>query len=218
MDIAAAARFFDVADLLDRPVGHLSGGEKSRVALARALVSRRSLYWMSPSRRWTGPAAAPSLPVLLQMHRAHHLPMLVVTHNIDDAAAMASHLVALKDGAVVAEGGFTAASQEPAFQSMLDARDTGAAIQPHGCAPPRHSMRCGRADGTCWRGSRRAPSRRAMCCPARYAPFYRESETSRLVELATEAVTLLSRVTAEAAHELDLAPGVAGRGQGHAFL
>ncbi|HWM61679.1 MAG TPA: ATP-binding cassette domain-containing protein, partial [Rhizomicrobium sp.] len=38
LDMAEVARFFDITALLDRPVRNLSGGEKSRVALARALV------------------------------------------------------------------------------------------------------------------------------------------------------------------------------------
>ena len=55
--------------------------------------------------------------------------MLVVTHNIDDAAALGSHLVALKEGQVVAAGEFTEASRGPEFQALLDSRDTGTAVR-----------------------------------------------------------------------------------------
>ena len=53
------------------------------------------------------------IQVLIHMHRAWRLPMLVVTHNIDDAAALGSHLVALKEGRVVAAGEFAASQPRP---------------------------------------------------------------------------------------------------------
>ena len=169
LDVADVARFFDIADLLDRPVGHLSGGEKSRVALARALVSRPDFLLLDePFAALDGPRRRAFIGVLLEMHRAHHLPMLVVTHNIDDAAAMARIWWRLKGRAVVAAGDFRQPPAPiPAFQSLLDARDTGAAIPAarlraaHG--EPMRALWL-RADHVLLAAeSRRAPSRRAMC-------------------------------------------------------
>ncbi|HEX4272816.1 MAG TPA: ATP-binding cassette domain-containing protein [Rhizomicrobium sp.] len=116
LQVEDAARFFDIATLLDRRVGNLSGGEKSRVALARALVSRPDFLLLDePFAALDGVRRRIFIATLLDMHKVHSLPMLVVTHNIDDAAALASHLVAIRDGIVVASGDFAVASREAAF-------------------------------------------------------------------------------------------------------
>ena len=86
LSIEEAARFFDIAALLERPVGNLSGGEKSRVALARALVSRPDFLLLDePFAALDGTRRRAFIAVLLDMHSVYKLPMLVVTHNIDDA-------------------------------------------------------------------------------------------------------------------------------------
>ena len=54
--------------------------------------------------------------------------MLVVTHNIDEAAALASHLVVLEGGKVMAQGDFAGVALQPHFQSLLDRRDIGAVL------------------------------------------------------------------------------------------
>jgi len=105
--IEDVARFFDITAALDRPVGNLSGGEKSRVALARALAAAPDFLLLDePFAALDGQRRRAFIDVLLKMHRNFHLPMLVVTHDIDDAAALASDLVALKAGQVVAKGLF----------------------------------------------------------------------------------------------------------------
>src|SRR5205814_8339176 len=122
-------RFFDILPLLERPVGNLSGGEKSRVALARALAAAPDFLLLDePFAALDGVRRRAFIRVLLEMHKNFHLPILVVTHNIDDAAAMASNLVALHNGQVVAKGPFDQATRDPAFAALLDPHDSGAAV------------------------------------------------------------------------------------------
>jgi molybdate transport system ATP-binding protein len=209
LSIEEAARFFDIAPLLDRPVGNLSGGEKSRVALARALVSRPDFLLLDePFSALDSIRRRAFIAALLDMHKVHNLPMLVVTHNIDDAAALASHLVALRNGQIVAKGVFADASREPQFQIMLDAADVGAAM-------PAASLRSARGGQSLWlRADQvvlaaeepRAVSARNVLA-GEVTAVTAESDQSQLVELDTQAGTLLSRVTPDAVRELGLELG-----------
>jgi molybdate transport system ATP-binding protein len=211
LSIEEAARFFDIAPLLDRPVGNLSGGEKSRVALARALVSRPDFLLLDePFSALDGTRRRAFIAALLDMHKVHGLSILVVTHNIDDAAALASHLVAIRGGAVVASGKFAVASREAAFQSLLDERDTGAAI-------PAQELRAASLDrkGAIWlRADQvllateppRALSARNVL-EGRVGAVWPESDQSVLVEVIATVGNVLSRVTPQAARELELAVG-----------
>jgi molybdate transport system ATP-binding protein len=209
--IEDAARFFDITTLLDRPVGNLSGGEKSRAALARALASRPDFLLLDePFAALDGIRRRAFIATLADMHRIHDLPMLVVTHNIDDAAALASHLVAIRDGIVVVEGDFATASRRAAFQSLLDERDTGAAIPAQALRAASDNRR-----GAIWlradqvmlaTESPRALSARNVL-EGRVTSLWPEGDHSVLVEVAAPVGTLLSRITPESARELALAPG-----------
>jgi molybdate transport system ATP-binding protein len=211
LQVEEAARFFDIAGLLERPVGNLSGGEKSRVALARALASRPDFLLLDePFAALDGIRRRAFIAALLDMHRVHNLPMLVVTHNIDDAAALASHLVALRGGAIVASGEFAAASREAAFQSLLDERDTGAAISARvlrAASDDRRGAIWLRADQVLLASEPpRALSARNVL-EGRVTSLWPESDQSILVEVGAPVGSLLSRVTPQAARELELAPG-----------
>lgn len=207
--IEAVARFFDIAAQLDRPVGNLSGGEKSRVALARAVAAAPDFLLLDePFAALDGARRRAFIQVLAEMHRNYHLPMLVVTHDIDDAAALASHLVALKEGQVVAEGPFMEACRAPQFQALLDSRDMGVAM-------PSTALRGSHGGRSLWlRADQvllaveepRAISARNVLA-GEVKSVTAENEASRLVELTTQAGTLLSRLTQEAVRDLGFAPG-----------
>lgn len=206
-----AARFFDIANLLDRPVGNLSGGEKSRVALARALVSGPDFLLLDePFAALDGVRRRLFIATLLEMHAVYDLPMLVVTHNIDEAAALGSHLVAIKDGTVVTSGEFIPASSDPLFQSLLDAQDTGAAIS----APMLRAASTDNSRRAIWL---RADQVLLATQPPRFlsarnvlegqiTTVRQENDQSILVEVATAVGRVVSRITPQAAQELELAP------------
>jgi molybdate transport system ATP-binding protein len=210
-EVGEVAGFFDIAASLDRPVGNLSGGERSRVALARALVAAPDFLLLDePFAALDGKRRRSFISTLLEMHRTYGLPMLVVTHDIDDAAALGSHLVGLRDGRVVASGTFSEASRTPSFSALLDLRDLGAAL-------PARALRSVhaasgrsvwlRADQVLLAGEApRAISARNVLA-AEVLSVQWEDEGGLVVHLQTEAGPILSRVTTEAARELAIAPG-----------
>ncbi|HEY8254912.1 MAG TPA: ATP-binding cassette domain-containing protein [Rhizomicrobium sp.] len=201
--IEEMARFFDIAGLLDRRVRNLSGGEKSRVALARALASRPDFLLLDePFAALDSARRRAFIQVLIHMHRAWRLPMLVVTHNIDDAAALGSHLVALKEGRVVAAGEFSEASRDPQFQALLDSHDSGAAVR---LAHSHHGGHWLRADQVLIATEEPKAISARNILPATVQRLTPEPD-GVLVELATEAGVILARLTPEAVTELGLAP------------
>ena len=211
LDVAEVARFFDITALLDRTVRNLSGGEKSRVALARALVAAPDFLLLDePFAALDGPRRRAFIKVLLEMHRKYRLPMLVVTHDIDDAAALGSHLVALRDGRVVVSGAFARAASDPAFMGLLDSRDSGTAISArllHSGHDDTQRYVWLRADHVLLATAPPQAISARNVLEGKIASITAEAGGSHLVALDTPAGAVLSRVTAEAVAELALAPG-----------
>jgi molybdate transport system ATP-binding protein len=210
-DVDEVARFFDISGILDRGIANLSGGEQARVALARALIaSPRLLLLDEPFAALDGARRRTFIRILGDMHRTFAIPMLVVTHVIDDAAALATHLVALQDGRVVGHGPFAETALTPVFRGLLDGRDTGAALPGQalvtGDASPAQSVWL-RADHVL------LASRRPQAISARnvlegeVVSITPDEGGGRLVALRTQAGILLSRLTSDAVAELALAPG-----------
>ena len=91
--------------LLARRPDSLSGGERQRVALARALVSNpRLLLLDEPLSALDAPRRAEILPYLEAVRREAGIPVLYVTHAIEEVARLADHLVLLDAGRVTAAG------------------------------------------------------------------------------------------------------------------
>lgn len=204
------ARFFDIQGLLDRPVGNLSGGEKSRVALARAVAAAPDFLLLDePFAALDGARRRAFIQVLLRMHDAYKLPMMVVTHDVEDAATLASHLVAMKDGEVIACGDFGATSAQAVFRQLLDDRDLGVAM-------PAHLLRNLRGGQFVWLRADQVllAAQRPHAISARnivegtIVSVVKEVNGSLLIELSTVHGPLLSRITEEARHELALTNGM----------
>ena len=210
LEPADVAAFFDIAALLHRPVGNLSGGEKSRVALARALVAAPDFLLLDePFAALDGPRRRAFIAVLLAAQRQFQMPMLVVSHSIDDAAALASHLVALKAGQVVAQGPFAATALTPQFQALLDPRDIGTALPPGFLQGGRTA-----AEGLWLRADQvliatQPPQYLSArnVIPGRVEAVCEDKGGSLLLRLATDSAPLLARLTRDAVRDLALQEG-----------
>ena len=100
-----AVELLGIGPLMARRPATLSGGERQRVAIARALASGPRLLLMDePLAALDAARKAEILPYLEGLHRALALPIVYVTHAMDEVARLADHLVLLDAGSVVASG------------------------------------------------------------------------------------------------------------------
>lgn len=91
--------------LLERKVHTLSGGERRRVAIVRALApAPRLLLLDEPLAGLDRARKAELMPYLERLNRQLDLPILLVSHDLDEVARLADHLVLLEHGRVTAVG------------------------------------------------------------------------------------------------------------------
>ena len=91
--------------LLTRSPSELSGGEAQRVAIARALLcSPRFVLMDEPLASLDQARREEILPFLDRLHVESQVPIIYVSHNIDEVCRLCDHLVVIDAGRVVAEG------------------------------------------------------------------------------------------------------------------
>ncbi len=104
-DFDAIVTLLGIETLLDRRPHTLSGGERQRVAIGRALLSQPRLLLMDePLSGLDAARKAEILPYLAQLGPVLALPMIYVTHAMDELVRLADDVVLLEAGRVVASG------------------------------------------------------------------------------------------------------------------
>jgi molybdate transport system ATP-binding protein len=103
-----AIELLGIGPLLERrPVG-LSGGERQRVAIARALAASPALLLMDePLAALDAARKAELLPYFERLAREWGIPILYVTHAVDEAARLSQRLLLLQQGRCIALGSTT---------------------------------------------------------------------------------------------------------------
>lgn len=91
--------------LLGRYPADLSGGEKQRVAIARALLSSPKVLLMDePLASLDLPRKKEVMPFLESLATEINIPILYVTHSLNEILRLADHLLLIEQGRVVANG------------------------------------------------------------------------------------------------------------------
>ncbi|MES9971278.1 MAG: molybdenum ABC transporter ATP-binding protein [Candidatus Thiodiazotropha sp.] len=94
-----------ISGLLKRATQRLSGGERQRVAIARALLtSPRLLLMDEPLSALDHAAKQAILPYLERLHDEFAIPSLYVSHDPNEVARLADHMVVLERGGISAQG------------------------------------------------------------------------------------------------------------------
>ena len=97
--------WLELAPLLDRPAAALSAGQRQRVAIGRALLSSPQLLLLDePLANLDHGARRQCLDYLQSVREATGLPMVYVSHDIEEVSQLADQLLLLDHGRIEAEG------------------------------------------------------------------------------------------------------------------
>jgi ABC-2 type transport system ATP-binding protein len=103
--IGELARELDLGDLLKRPAGQLSAGQKTRVALAKALINRPELLLLDEPTASLDPDTGDLVRSWLERYRAQSgCTVLLASHNMAEVERLCSHVLMMKQGRIVDAG------------------------------------------------------------------------------------------------------------------
>lgn len=226
------ADLLDIAPLMARRPGGLSGGERARVAIGRALLSApRLILADEPLASLDAERRAEILPYFERLRDAMAVPMLYVTHDAAEVARLATWIVTIEAGAMTAQG--------LAAEILSDARLTPAGIRAAGAliearvahhhadglteldagGVPILVPRLDLAPGAATRlrlaahevllARKRPEALSALnVLPGEVTAIRTGAGPGALVSVATAAGPILARITARSVAALDLAPGI----------
>lgn len=123
------AEMLGIAALLDRAPHGLSGGEKQRVAIGRALLSYpRMLLMDEPLASLDGARKSEILPYLERLRDESGVPILYVSHTVGEIARLATTVVVLENGRVAQAGPAEQVLSDPDMVRQIGIREAGAVL------------------------------------------------------------------------------------------
>ena len=118
-----------IGHLLHRRPAKLSGGEKQRVAIGRALLTSPAMLLMDePLASLDAARKAEVLPFIMRLSREFAIPILYVSHAMDEILNLATHMVIIEEGRVLAHGGLEDLLSRSDMRSHFGPAESGAVI------------------------------------------------------------------------------------------
>lgn len=103
--IAETARDLELTDLLDRPTGSLSAGQKTRASLAKALINRPAILLLDEPTASLDPDTADWVRGHLERYREEiGASILLASHNMGEVERMCGRVLMMKEGRIVDDG------------------------------------------------------------------------------------------------------------------
>jgi molybdate transport system ATP-binding protein len=141
-----------IETLLDRRPASLSGGEKQRVAIGRALLSSPRLLLMDePLAALDQERKGEILPFIERLRDRMQMPIVYVSHAVDEVSRIADTVVLIEDGKVAAVGGVNEVLASR-IEGLADASEAGVVVTairpasfPCPLPMPRSARPCGSA-------------------------------------------------------------------------
>ncbi|WP_407333729.1 molybdenum ABC transporter ATP-binding protein ModC [Enterovibrio sp. 27052020O] len=119
----------DIGALLSRYPNDLSGGEKQRVAIGRALLSDPELLIMDePTASLDAPRRQELISYLLRLAQSLKIPVIYVSHSLDEILQLADHMLLLDKGEVIANGALHDVWGSPPMRPWLSAKEQSALV------------------------------------------------------------------------------------------
>jgi molybdate transport system ATP-binding protein len=130
LDLDAVVRLLGLEHLLERRPGDLSGGEKQRVAIGRALLSGpRILLMDEPLASLDEARKAEIMPFIERLHDELSIPIVYVSHDMDENIRLADTLVLMVAGGVAAVGPIEELTSRLDLRALTGRYDAGAVIR-----------------------------------------------------------------------------------------
>jgi molybdate transport system ATP-binding protein len=126
----AVIELLGIGHLLDRKPAMLSGGEKSRVAIGRALLTSPKLMLMDePFASLDDARKAEIFPYIERLRDEFGIPIVYVSHSIAEVARLATDVVVLAEGKVRASGPAGSVFARPDLLPRSDQSEAGALVE-----------------------------------------------------------------------------------------
>ena len=130
ISLEAAVEALDLRALLPRRTPSLSGGEQQRVAIARALLTSPRLMLMDePLSSLDVARKQEILPHIEKLPGTFGIPVLYVTHNVDEVARLAADVVLLAGGRIVAHGNVAAIFERSDLGAFTGGLEAGVVLR-----------------------------------------------------------------------------------------
>lgn len=115
-----ALALVSLTDLRHRPVDQLSGGQRQRAWIAMALAQETPILLLDEPTTYLDIAQQQEVFALVdRLSRSEGRTVVMVLHDVNEAARVSDHLVALRDGRIVAEGPPAAVLQPTLLEQLF---------------------------------------------------------------------------------------------------